>query len=177
MALKDSLWRIHLIYQKTESWCAYITQQNYCVKLVRADELKYQHDLTIKFSSNHKLLYRHTNKLRKVQRRIPALRAPHRLVQTAKDAANALRQQFSHNFQNSPVFPITPIHPTISLALHRILFTATEVVRRLMSLRQYSSPGADGILPKALQAVVPSVAELLAHFFQRYLDTMLVPTT
>ncbi|CAH8529971.1 unnamed protein product [Dicrocoelium dendriticum] len=176
MALRDSAWHAYKVCPSNLTWGVYTTQRNHCVKLIREDKLQHQQNLAAKFSKNPKLLYRHINKLRRVQRGIPVLRATDGHAQTAQDAANVFRQHFLHTFRSEP-----SLHPILTElspfpGLHNVSFTATNVLKTLMSLRVHSSPGVDDIKPKALKAAALNIAEPLARFFQRCLDEMLIPT-
>ncbi|CAH8526568.1 unnamed protein product [Dicrocoelium dendriticum] len=158
------------------TWDVYTIQRNHCVKLVLEDKLKNQQGLMEKLCSNPKLLYRHVNNLRRVKRGIPALHTAYGLAQTAQEAANVLGQQLCRTFQSAQSSYILPKQITPPSGFNHISFTSAAVVKRLMSLREFSSPGADGIRPKTLKVAAMSLAGPLAIFFQRCLNEMHVPT-
>lgn len=79
-----------------QAWDIYITQRKHCVKLVNDDKRKHQQDVAMN-TTNTKMLYRHVNKIRRLQRVIPITRAVYSLALTTPDATNTLRQQFIRN--------------------------------------------------------------------------------
>ncbi|CAI2738740.1 unnamed protein product [Dicrocoelium dendriticum] len=176
LAIRDAAWRAYKINPDSETWGNFLTHRNHCTALVREDKITYQQCLAKKFMANNKLLYKHVNKLRKVKHGIPPLFTTGGRVQSAEEAANALRLQYA------PIFELaTSTCPIISSSLPTPLFTnvifnPSIVLRKLLSLREHSSPGADNIRPKALKAVANKLAEPLSQFFQRCFDEQRVPT-
>ncbi|CAH8500892.1 unnamed protein product [Dicrocoelium dendriticum] len=176
MALRDLAWHTYIPAPNDHTWDVYRIHRNHFVKLVREDKLKNQQSLVEKFSSNPKLLYRHVNNLRRVKRSIRTQHTACGLAQTAQEAANVLGQQFGRTFHTAQSSYILPKQITPSSGLNHTSLTSAAVLKRLMSPREFNSPGADDIHPKALKVVAMSLAEPLAIFFQRCLNEMHVPT-
>ena len=176
MKNRDSAWRIHKNISNENTWANYVRLRNYCVQLVREDKLVHQQLLAHKFCSNKKLLYKHINQQRKVQRGIPPLTTPEGSTRTAKEAANALRSQYNSVFQcsrESEELQRSPIH---TASLSHVKFTADAVLKKLMTLRSNTSPGVDGINPRMLKETAGHLADPLACFFQRCFDTQTIPS-
>ncbi|CAH8663532.1 unnamed protein product [Dicrocoelium dendriticum] len=159
--------RDHQDCLNAETWTAYVTHRNFCVKLIREDKVTHQQKLMKRFCTNRKLLYRHVNGLRKVKRGVSALVAADECTRTAMEAADLLRLHYSQTFQQVTSTNILLISNNSLSGLENITFTAEAVLKKLLSLRIHSSPGADNIRPKALQAVASDLAEPLAVFHQR----------
>ncbi|CAH8429229.1 unnamed protein product [Dicrocoelium dendriticum] len=176
MTLRDRAWRTYKSNPSAENWTEYVSHRNYCVLLVREDKRTHQQELAKRFCSNKKLLYKHVNGLRKVQRGIPPLNTTNGYTHTAKEAANALRAQYSPIFQGVQASTYIPPLVTPPPVLSNVTFTAEMVLQKLLSLRPHSSPGADNIHPKTLQVAAIHLAEPLAAFFQRCFDENIVPS-
>ncbi|CAH8620209.1 unnamed protein product [Dicrocoelium dendriticum] len=121
------------------------------------------------------MVYKHRHKLCRIKRGIPALHTACGLAQTAQEAAKLLGQQFGRTFQSVQPSYTMPTQLMPPSNLNYISFTTAAVLKQLMSLREYSSPGADDILPEALKVANMSLAELLATLFQQCLNEMHVP--
>ncbi|CAH8491322.1 unnamed protein product [Dicrocoelium dendriticum] len=91
------------------------------------------------------------------------------------EAADLLRLHYSQTFQQVTNTNILLISITPPSGLDNITFTSEAVLKQLLSLRIHSSPGADNIRPKALQAVASDLAEPLAVFYQRCLEEHRIP--
>ncbi|CAH8594829.1 unnamed protein product [Dicrocoelium dendriticum] len=165
MALRDLAWHKYITSLNDYTWDIYTIHRDNCVKRVRENKLKNQQDLMKKFCSKLKLLYRHVNNLRSAKRGIPALHTACWLAYTAKEAIKVLGQQFGRAFQNAQSSYILPKKITPPSGLKHIPFTYAAVLERLMSLREFSSPGADRIRPKAFKVAAMNFAGPLAIFF------------
>ncbi|CAH8429665.1 unnamed protein product [Dicrocoelium dendriticum] len=176
MTLRDRAWRMYKSNPSAENWTEYVSHRNYCVLLVREDKRTHQQELAKRFCSNKKLLYKHVNGLRKVQRGIPPLNTTNGYTHTAKEAANALRAQYFPIFQGVQASTYIPPLVTPPPVLSNVTFTAEMVLQKLLSLRPHSSPGADNIHPKTLQVAAIHLAEPLAALFQRGFDENIVPS-
>ncbi|CAI2738983.1 unnamed protein product, partial [Dicrocoelium dendriticum] len=175
MSRRDLAWRNHQGCPNAETWTAYVTHRNFCVKLIREDKVTHQQKLMKRFCTNHKLLYRHINGLRKVKRGVPALVTADGYTRSAMEAADILRLHYSQTFQQVSSPNIHLISNTPPFGLENITFTTEAVLKKLLSLRIHSSPGADNIRPKALKAVASDLAEPLTVFYQRCLEENLIP--
>lgn len=163
MAIRNLAWRAHKDAPITATWDSYILQCNYCVQLIR-DDKTIQQKLVKRFCTNRKLLYRHVNSLRQVQRRIPPLATLSEISQISREAANVLQLRYCVAFQSSTGPTIRPVSIVPPVRLFSASFTAEAVMGKLLSLRTNSSSEVGDIRPRSLRAAASDPVEPMAGF-------------
>ncbi|MES9972861.1 MAG: reverse transcriptase family protein, partial [Candidatus Thiodiazotropha sp.] len=177
MRTRNMAWQTHLINQTLESWSNYKRIRNRCTNLAKDDKLSYQLNLTNKFISNPKLLYKHVNSLRKVKHGIPPLQSVQGLSQTSKESADALATHYATVFRTDDQLRHCETRfSTMTGGLSNVSFTGSAVKSKLLALRINSSPGIDGIHPKVLFKIANQISDPLASIFQNLFDQGLVPS-
>ena len=168
MVLRNKAWADYRELRDESSRSEYTRHRNYCNDLVRQDKRQWQCSLANKFKNNPKSLYRHINKLRKVQHGIPALLCDGGLTTSMTEAAEALLKQFT------PSQLVTLPAPT-DTKLHRVHITPEMVHKKLQSLRRHVAPGNDNIGSNLLIPLSNVLAVPLAGFFQMLHDCAAIP--
>ncbi|CAI2737120.1 unnamed protein product, partial [Dicrocoelium dendriticum] len=175
MSTRELAWQAYKDYPNAETWTAYVTHCNFCVKLICEDNVTHHQELMKRICTNLKILYNHVNGLRKVKAGISALVTADGCTRSAMEAADLLRLHYSQTFQQVTCPNILLVSSTPPSGLYNITFTAEAVLKKLFSLRIRNPSVVGNIRQKAQQAVASDLAELLAIFYQRCLEENHIP--
>ena len=156
-----------------EAWSKYCTLKNTIIEDINQAHERYQNDLFNRQADiHHKKFWRYIKKLRKDQVGVPPLSINNTTLQSPKEKAEALNNQFYsvENLSNIPEC-IGHAYPTMP----PILISTAGIKELLIQLDTNKSCGPDGIPVWVLKHCASEIAPILSGLFSQSLYTGCIP--
>ena len=177
---KQNMWRVYKHTGKDKDYDAYKEALNAATNEVRKSKRNCEHKLTQNIKSDIKSFYAYVRSKQNVRDRVGPLEdnAGNKITQgilMAEELNMHFCSVFTREDTSSLHVPETKFEGSEGERLRQLVVTPEVVANKINNMKEYKSPGVDGIAHKILKETVEQICTPLAHVFNMSLQEGIVP--